>query len=50
CQCPETHRDLNPLNPGHDCLSYTGVNECERKEWNECDENARCIDQDHLYR
>ncbi|VDM92517.1 unnamed protein product, partial [Onchocerca ochengi] len=50
CECPDTHRDLNPANPGHECLSYTGVNECERKEWNECDEHARCIDQERLYR
>ncbi|KAM3722540.1 Transmembrane matrix receptor [Dirofilaria immitis] len=50
CQCPDTHRDLNPSNPGRECLSYTGVNECEHKEWNECDEHARCIDQEHLYR
>ncbi|VDO17439.1 unnamed protein product [Brugia timori] len=50
CQCPETHRDLNPSKPGRDCVSYAGVNECERKEWNECDENARCIDEDYLYR
>uniref|UniRef100_A0A915PRP0 Uncharacterized protein n=1 Tax=Setaria digitata TaxID=48799 RepID=A0A915PRP0_9BILA len=50
CQCPETHRDLNPSKPGHECLSYIEVNECERKEWNDCDEHARCINQDHLYR
>lgn len=50
CQCPDTHRDLNPSKPGRECSSYTGLNECERKELNECDENARCIDQEHLYR
>ncbi|CAG9540270.1 unnamed protein product [Cercopithifilaria johnstoni] len=50
CQCPDTHRDLNPSKPGRECVSYIGFNECERKEWNECGEHARCIDQDHLYR
>uniref|UniRef100_A0A915AKQ6 Transmembrane cell adhesion receptor mua-3 n=1 Tax=Parascaris univalens TaxID=6257 RepID=A0A915AKQ6_PARUN len=50
CECPSTFRDLNPSNPGHDCLSLIGVNECEKEEWNECDVNARCIDEDRLYR
>uniref|UniRef100_A0A1I7VU29 Transmembrane matrix receptor MUP-4 n=1 Tax=Loa loa TaxID=7209 RepID=A0A1I7VU29_LOALO len=50
CECPDTHRDLNPSKPGRECVSLVGVNECEQKEWNECDEHARCIDQDHLYR
>ncbi|VDN53805.1 unnamed protein product, partial [Dracunculus medinensis] len=50
CQCPTNFRDLNPAYPGRLCLSTIGVNECENNEWNECDENARCIDEEHLYR
>ncbi|VDK31446.1 unnamed protein product [Gongylonema pulchrum] len=50
CKCPDTYRDLNPSHPGRECVNTVGVNECERKEWNECDENARCIDEVHLYR
>ncbi|VDK69878.1 unnamed protein product [Litomosoides sigmodontis] len=50
CECPDKYRDLNPSKPGRECVKYTGINECERKEWNECDEHAQCIDQDHLYR
>ncbi|VDN07984.1 unnamed protein product [Thelazia callipaeda] len=50
CKCRDTHRDLNPSNPGRNCLNVTGVNECERNEWNECDEHARCIDEHYLYR
>ncbi|VDM42590.1 unnamed protein product [Toxocara canis] len=50
CECPADFRDLDPSNPGHDCLSVIGVNECEKEEWNDCDPNARCIDEQHLYR
>lgn len=50
CECGQGYRDLNPSDPGRRCLPNTGYNECERKEDNECSENARCIDQEHLYK
>ncbi|OZC08479.1 hypothetical protein X798_04540 [Onchocerca flexuosa] len=50
CECGHGYRDLNPSDPGRRCLPNTGYNECERKEDNECSENARCIDQEHLYK
>lgn len=49
CHCPSDYRDKNPSNPGHDCLGGI-INECESSELNDCDANARCIDQPHLYR
>ncbi|GMS89863.1 hypothetical protein PENTCL1PPCAC_12038, partial [Pristionchus entomophagus] len=50
CECTEGHRDLDPTNPGRKCLATKGYNECERPEDNECSENARCIDLEHLYK
>uniref|UniRef100_A0A7E4VNX4 Transmembrane cell adhesion receptor mua-3 n=1 Tax=Panagrellus redivivus TaxID=6233 RepID=A0A7E4VNX4_PANRE len=50
CECGPGYRDLNPNDPGHRCLPNSGYNECERPEDNECSENARCIDLDHLYK
>ncbi|KHN76197.1 Transmembrane cell adhesion receptor mua-3 [Toxocara canis] len=50
CECGPGYRDLNPSDPGRRCLPNVGYNECERKEDNECSENARCIDQEHLYK
>ncbi|VDL87674.1 unnamed protein product, partial [Nippostrongylus brasiliensis] len=50
CQCPTGYRDLNPSHPGRQCLSYVGVNECEKPELNECSPDARCIDLDYLYK
>ncbi|KAJ1374162.1 hypothetical protein KIN20_036788 [Parelaphostrongylus tenuis] len=50
CQCPAGYRDLDPARPGRQCLSYIGVNECEKPELNECSPNARCIDLDYLYK
>uniref|UniRef100_F1KPJ6 Transmembrane cell adhesion receptor mua-3 n=1 Tax=Ascaris suum TaxID=6253 RepID=F1KPJ6_ASCSU len=50
CECGPGYRDLNPVDPGRRCLPSVGYNECERKEDNECSENARCIDQEHLYK
>ncbi|VDN55231.1 unnamed protein product [Dracunculus medinensis] len=50
CECGSGYRDLSPTDPGRRCLPNVGYNECERKEDNECSENARCIDQMHLYR
>uniref|UniRef100_A0A183FQQ6 VWFA domain-containing protein n=1 Tax=Heligmosomoides polygyrus TaxID=6339 RepID=A0A183FQQ6_HELPZ len=50
CQCPTGYRDLNPSRPGRQCLSYVGVNECEKPELNECSPDARCIDLDYLYK
>lgn len=41
---------MNPSDAGHRCLPNNGYNECERPEDNECSENARCIDLDHLYK
>ena len=41
---------MNPTDPGKKCLPTHGFNECEKKEDNECSENARCIDLDHLYK
>ncbi|RCN51669.1 EGF-like domain protein [Ancylostoma caninum] len=50
CACPSGYRDLNPAHPGRQCLSYVGVNECEKPELNECSPDARCIDLDYLYK
>ncbi|CAD5215432.1 unnamed protein product [Bursaphelenchus okinawaensis] len=50
CECSSGYRDLNPIDPGRRCLPNHGYNECERPEDNECSENARCIDLDHLYK
>uniref|UniRef100_A0A1I7XPS4 EGF-like domain-containing protein n=1 Tax=Heterorhabditis bacteriophora TaxID=37862 RepID=A0A1I7XPS4_HETBA len=50
CECPSGFRDLNPSRPGRQCLSYRGVNECEKPELNECSPDARCIDLDYLYK
>ncbi|CAD6188433.1 unnamed protein product [Caenorhabditis auriculariae] len=50
CSCPDGFRDLNPSHPGHECLSFRGVNECEKPELNECSPEARCIDLDYLYK
>ncbi|CAB3403060.1 unnamed protein product [Caenorhabditis bovis] len=50
CECGPGYRDMNPLQPGRKCLPVHGFNECERKEDNECSENARCIDLEHLYK
>ncbi|CAB3402805.1 unnamed protein product [Caenorhabditis bovis] len=50
CSCPDGFRDLNPSRPGRNCLSYRGVNECEKPELNECSPHARCIDLDYLYK
>ncbi|KJH46964.1 EGF-like domain protein [Dictyocaulus viviparus] len=50
CECPAGYRDLNPSRPGRQCLSFIGVNECEKPELNECSPNARCIDLDYLYK
>uniref|UniRef100_A0AC35UCE3 Transmembrane matrix receptor MUP-4 n=1 Tax=Rhabditophanes sp. KR3021 TaxID=114890 RepID=A0AC35UCE3_9BILA len=45
CSCPSNFKDLDLLNPGHNCVSLIGYNECLRKEDNICDaEHARCID------
>lgn len=49
CECPSDHRDLNPKDPGHRCVPTDGYNECDKPEDNECSENARCIDDVHLY-
>ncbi|KAE9418454.1 hypothetical protein Angca_009775 [Angiostrongylus cantonensis] len=48
--CILGYRDLNPAHPGRQCLSYVGVNECEKAELNECSPDARCIDLDYLYK
>lgn len=50
CECGVGYRDINPQSPGKKCLPVHGFNECERKEDNECSENARCIDLEHLYK
>lgn len=50
CKCGPGYRDLNPSDPGRRCLPTEGFNECERPEDNECSENARCIDLEHLYK
>ncbi|ULU02771.1 hypothetical protein L3Y34_002395 [Caenorhabditis briggsae] len=50
CTCPDGFRDLNPSRPGRNCLSFRGVNECEKPELNECSPHARCIDLDYLYK
>uniref|UniRef100_A0A0K0DXB5 Phosphoglycerate mutase (2,3-diphosphoglycerate-independent) n=1 Tax=Strongyloides stercoralis TaxID=6248 RepID=A0A0K0DXB5_STRER len=44
CSCKEGFKDINPATPGQVCVSLKNFNECERKEDNECDINARCID------
>uniref|UniRef100_A0A158RCP8 VWFA domain-containing protein n=1 Tax=Thelazia callipaeda TaxID=103827 RepID=A0A158RCP8_THECL len=50
CECGSGYRDLDLSDPGRQCLPDTGYNECERREDNECSENARCVDQEHLYK
>ncbi|CAI4230491.1 unnamed protein product [Auanema sp. JU1783] len=50
CECASGYRDLNPSKPGRECLSYRGVNECEKPELNECSPDARCIDLEYLYK
>ncbi|KAK0416184.1 hypothetical protein QR680_012332 [Steinernema hermaphroditum] len=50
CECAPGYRDKNPADPGRKCLPDFGYNECEKKEDNECSENARCVDQEHLYK
>ncbi|MFH4974923.1 hypothetical protein AB6A40_001632 [Gnathostoma spinigerum] len=50
CECPADFRDLDVSHPGHRCIPLRGYNECEKPEDNECDVNARCIDEDYLYR
>uniref|UniRef100_A0AC34GK20 EGF-like domain-containing protein n=1 Tax=Panagrolaimus sp. ES5 TaxID=591445 RepID=A0AC34GK20_9BILA len=50
CECGAGYRDKNPSDPGHNCLPINNFNECENPEDNECSENARCIDLEHLYK
>ncbi|KAK6051490.1 EGF-like domain protein [Cooperia oncophora] len=50
CECGAGFRDLDPSDPGKKCVPVYGFNECEKKEDNECSENARCIDLEHLYK
>ncbi|KAE9414193.1 hypothetical protein Angca_007843, partial [Angiostrongylus cantonensis] len=50
CECSPGFRELNPSDPGKRCIPTFGFNECEKKENNECSENARCVDLEHLYK
>ncbi|KAK6743395.1 hypothetical protein RB195_010571 [Necator americanus] len=50
CECGAGFREMDPSDPGKKCVPTYGFNECERKEDNECSENARCIDLEHLYK
>jgi len=50
CQCPADYRDLDPTKPGRKCLPETEYDECQKKEDNECHENAVCINEAVLYR
>uniref|UniRef100_A0A913I4D2 EGF-like domain-containing protein n=1 Tax=Strongyloides stercoralis TaxID=6248 RepID=A0A913I4D2_STRER len=50
CECGPGFRDLDPILPGRKCLPIKNYNECLKKEDNECSENARCIDQEYLYK
>lgn len=50
CECSAGFRELNPSDPGKRCVPTFGFNECEKKEDNECSENARCVDLEHLYK
>ncbi|PIO70594.1 EGF-like domain protein [Teladorsagia circumcincta] len=50
CECGAGFRELDPSDPGKKCVPVYGFNECEKKEDNECSENARCIDLEHLYK
>uniref|UniRef100_A0AC35TFU5 EGF-like domain-containing protein n=1 Tax=Rhabditophanes sp. KR3021 TaxID=114890 RepID=A0AC35TFU5_9BILA len=50
CECGKGYRDLDPINAGHKCLPNTDYNECLKPEDNSCSMNARCIDQEYLYK
>ncbi|KAI1732442.1 adhesion G protein-coupled receptor E2 [Ditylenchus destructor] len=50
CECGANYRDLNPTNPGHDCIPNDNFGDCDSKSHNNCSENARCIELDHLYK
>uniref|UniRef100_A0A0N4ZF68 Transmembrane matrix receptor MUP-4 n=1 Tax=Parastrongyloides trichosuri TaxID=131310 RepID=A0A0N4ZF68_PARTI len=50
CSCGKDFKDINPSTPGQTCVSLKNFNECERKEDNDCDVNARCIDLEDGYR
>jgi hypothetical protein len=47
CVCGLTYKDLDPSNPGRQCQSTKGVNECLLP--NDCGENSRCVDDEILY-
>ncbi|KAI3415661.1 hypothetical protein GPALN_005254 [Globodera pallida] len=50
CECANGYRDMLVANPGHQCVSLYGINECENKTLNECSEHAQCFDLEYLYR
>lgn len=49
-QCPTNYVDETPNNPGRECRSTIGVNECSDPALFQCSLHSRCIDQDYLYR
>ncbi|KAK6017312.1 EGF-like domain protein, partial [Ostertagia ostertagi] len=49
CECGAGFRELDPFGSWKKCVPVYGFNECEKKEDNECSENARCIDLNILY-